>query len=426
MKSVRFLELEGSRFKTITNRLFHTELEAVYEEKNRALDSDWRKVYETTLQALFKKHPYGTQLNIGTIEHLKNPSITAIKQYFDTYYKPNNVAICISGDIDFGQTIQLIDQYFGDWKPNENLPEWKAPVEDSITAPIVKEVYGPSSEGIYISYRFDGIGTQESRLVTLADMILNNSKAGLIDINLKQQQKVLSAGCSPMQMNDYTIHQFSGTPKQGQTLDEVKELLFGQIELLKKGEFEDWLIPAVIADFKKMKMESLESNRSRADEMVMAFTNGIAWADYLQELDKLEQITKEELVAFANKSYKNNYVVVYKRSGEDPNKQQVEKPYITKVPMNRDVKSDFHQNLLAKEVQKLQPVYVDYEKDLNKSTVKGLQVLSKQNTENELFELTYLLDIGENENPKLGEAAQYLAIYRTKRHECGGFSKRAV
>lgn len=242
----------------------------------------------------------------------------------------------------------------------------------------------------------------------LADMVLNNSKAGLIDLNLKQQQKVLSAGCSPMEMNDYTMHQFSGTPKQGQTLDEVKDLIFGQIELLKKGEFEDWLIPAVIADFKKMKMESLESNQARANEMVMAFTNGLDWAEYLQELDKLEKITKEELVAFVNENYKENYAVVYKRSGEDPDKQQVEKPYITKVQMNRDVKSAFHEALLSKEVEKLKPVFVDYEKDLNKTNVKGIQVLSKQNTENELFDLIYLLDIGKNENPKLAEAAQYL------------------
>ena len=419
----RFLELEGSRFKTITNRLFHTELEAVYEEKNRALDSDWRKMYETTLQALFKKHPYGTQLNIGTIEHLKNPSITAIKQYFDTYYKPNNVAICISGDIDYSKTIKLVDEYFGDWKPNETLTSWEAPVEDSITTHIEKEVFGPSAEAIYITYRFGGIGSEENRYVMLADMVLNNSKAGLIDLNLKQQQKVLSAGCSPMEMNDYTMHQFSGTPKQGQSLDEVKDLIFGQIELLKKGAFEDWLIPAVIADFKKTKMESLESNQARANEMVMAFTNGIDWAEYLQELDKMENITKEELVAFVNKNYKENFVVIYKRSGEDPNKQQVEKPYITKVQMNRDVKSAFHEALLSKEVEKLKPVFVDYEKDLDQTIVKGIQVLSKQNTENELFDLIYLLDIGKNENPKLAEAAQYLQYIGPKGMSAEDFQK---
>lgn len=409
----RFLELEGNRFRKIVNRLFHTELEAVYEEKNRALDSDFRKVYETTLEALFQKHTYGTQKNIGTIEHLKNPSITAIKTYFETYYRPNNVAICMSGDLNYTETIRLIEQYFGDWEPNENLPVWQKIQEDPITAPIQREVYGPDAEFLWLSYRFDGTGSDENRYVAMIDMILSNLQAGLIDLNLKQQQKVLDAGSRPLEMNDYTVHNLFGNAKQGQSLEEVKELLLGQIELVKKGEFEDWLIPAVIADFKKSKMESLENNRSRAHEMVMAFTNDIDWATYLQEINKMEQITKEQIMAFATKNYRENYAVVYKRNGEDPNKQQVEKPLITKVPLNRENKSDFHQTLLTREIPELTPVFVDYKEDISRFTVNGVEVLAKENQENELFELTYLLDVGSNSDPKLKIAVEYLEYIGT-------------
>ncbi|WP_258103344.1 pitrilysin family protein [Marinoscillum sp. MHG1-6] len=419
----RFLELEGSRFRKIVPRLFHTELEAVYEEKNRALDSDDRKMYETTLQALFKKHTYGTQKNIGTIEHLKNPSITAIKAYFDTYYKPNNVAICISGDIEYSETIKLIDQYFGDWEPNENLKPWLSPEEDPITEPIIDTVWGPKAEMLYLSYRFKGEGSKENRYVKMIDMILSNSTAGLIDLNLNQQQKVLGAGCSPWVMNDYTVHNFSGRPKPGQTLIEVRDLLLEQIELVKKGEFEDWLMPAVIADFKKSSMKSLENNRSRAGEMVTAFTNDIDWATYLSEIDELEKITKEEIVAFANEHYNDNYSVVYKLTGEDPNKQKVEKPSITKVPLNRDQKSNFQEMLLSKEVEKLQPVYVNYADDVEQFHMKGINVLSKKNEENELFSLTYLLDRGRNESPKLETAVQYLEYAGTSTMSAEDFQK---
>ena len=91
----RFLTLEGLRFKQIVNRLFHTELETVYEEKNRTLDSDARKQYWALYQSLFQDHPYGKQSVIGSVKHLKNPSITEIKKYFNNYYRPNNVAICL-------------------------------------------------------------------------------------------------------------------------------------------------------------------------------------------------------------------------------------------------------------------------------------------------------------------------------------------
>src|SRR5690606_33360095 len=83
-----WIQIEANRFRKIVPRLFHTELEAVYEEKNRSLDNDYWKTYEALMKGLFSKHPYGTQTVIGTIDHLKNPSITEIKKYFETYYRP--------------------------------------------------------------------------------------------------------------------------------------------------------------------------------------------------------------------------------------------------------------------------------------------------------------------------------------------------
>lgn len=419
----RFLEAEGQRFKIIVNRLFHTELEAVYEEKNRSLDNDLWKTYETLYSAAFTKHPYGTQTVIGTIEHLKNPSITEIKNYFNTYYRPNNVAICISGDIEFTETVKQIEAFFGEWEPNTNLPTWTKVEEAPIEAPIYREVFGPDAESVRLAFRFNGEGSDDKIMVSLIDMLLNNSQAGLIDINLKQKQAVLNAGCYPDVLNDYTLHTFFGNPKQGQSLDEVKDLLLGQIELLKNGEFEDWLIPAVIADFKTNRMRSLESNQSRANEMVMAFTTNQDWASYIQQIEKMEKITKTEVISFANANYNDNYVVVYKKSGEDPNKLQVEKPAITKVPLNRDQQSDFYTLIANKEVPKLKPVFVDFDAEVTKFNEKGVDVLARQNDENELFELTYLLDIGSNEDPKMKIAVEYLEYIGTENLSAEDFKK---
>ncbi len=419
----RFLTIEGSRFSKIVNRLFHTELEAVYEEKNRSLDNDYWKVFEAMYENTFKQHPYGTQTVIGTIEHLKNPSITEIKKYFDTYYKPNNVAICISGDIDYTQTIKLIEENFGTWTPNTELPNWKKIVEEPITTPIIKEVYGPNAAFLNLGFRFDGTTSDELIKVKLVDMVLNNAEAGLMDINIKQKQTVLGAGSYVNDMNDYSIHTFYGNPKQNQSLEEVKDIIFEQIELLKKGEFDDWLLPAIIADFKKSAMKSLESNQARANEMVMAFTNDVSWADYIQQISKMEKVTKEELVAFANANYNDNYVVIYKRDGEDPNKLKVEKPQITKVPLNTEDKSPFHESVAAKEVSKLQPSFVDYQKDITRLNVNKVEVLSKINDENELFELTYLLDIGRNADPKIPIAVGYLEYIGTDQYSAEEFKK---
>ncbi len=419
----RFLEIEGQRFRKIVNRLFHTELETVYEEKNRSLDNDRWKTFETLYKAAFKEHPYGTQTVIGTIDHLKNPSITEIRKYFDKYYRPNNVAICMSGDIDYNETIALVDKYFGDWEPNNDIPEWTKIEEAPIEGPVVREVFGPDAEFLNIGFRFDGTSSEEHTMIKLVDMILNNSEAGLIDLNLKQKQAVLNAGSYVDNMNDYSIHTLFGNAKQNQSLEEVKDLVLEQIELLKKGEFDDWLLDAVITDFKTSRMKGLESNWSRANAMVMAFTNDMDWANYIREIEKMESITKEQLVAFANEKYNDNYVVVYKRNGEDPNKQKVEKPLITKVPVNRDTKSDFHVAVAGKEVSKLKPVFVNYTEDVNKFSVNNVDVLTKENEENELFDLTYLLDLGKNADPKLAIAVQYLEFIGTDDYTAEEFKK---
>lgn len=401
----RLIRIEGSRFKKIVNRLFHTELETVYEEKNRSLDNDNRKVSEKINELLFETHPYGTQTVIGTIEHLKNPSITEIEKYFDLYYGPNNAAICISGDIDFEETIQWINNHFGDWEPNSELPTWNKIEENQIDTPREADVFGPNAERIDIGFRLNGYNTDDFLKATLIDMLLNNGEAGLIDINLIQQQKVLSAGSYISDNQDYSIHRIYGMPKEGQSLDQVRELLLEQIQNIKDGAFDSWLIEAVINDLKKNQMlyeEDVDfANYYRSYDMVMAFANEIPWLQHVTYFDRLSDITKEELVAFANLHYTDNYGVVYKKTGRDPNARKVEKPAITKVQVNSEDTSEFHQNLLNSKVEKLDPKFIDFTAELDFFEVDKWPVVAKENNSNDLFELTYLFDFGKNFDKRL-------------------------
>jgi len=407
----RFLTLEGFRFKQIVNRLFHTELEAVYEEKNRSLDSDSRKQNFALLQSLFPNHPYGKQSVIGTIDHLKNPSITEIKNYFNTYYRPNNVAICMSGELDFDKTISLIDKNFGEWEPNPKLPVFDYTIQPEITEPIEVDVLGPDRESLIMGFRFDGRVSDDLMRVQLIDMLLSNRTAGLIDLNLVQQQKVLSAGATVRDMNDFVIHTFMGNPKEGQSLEEVKNLLLNEIENIKKGNFDEWLIKAVINDLKKSVMEQDDSdyaNYYRANNMVMAFTKNKNWKDEVTYFDRLSKVTKEDLIAFAKQNYQDNYAVVYKRNGVDSNFQKVEKPKITKVPLNREQTSPLQDRLAIQKLDKLQPKFIDFEIDLDQYKIGMLEVIAKENTDNDLFSLTYLFDFGKNLDHILPLATEFM------------------
>ena len=412
----KWAAIQAERLREMVPRLFHTELEAVYEEKNRGLDSDFNKEFEALNAALYPTHPYGTQTTIGTIEHLQNPSITEIKKYFGQYYVPNNVALCLSGDLDFDQTIRLIDKYFGAMS-GKPVPAFNAPVEQPITAPIVKEVVGPQSENVMLGYRLPGKASKDAVRLRMLDKILTNGQAGLIDLDLNQQQKVLQAASFTDLNDDYSTHVIYGTPRQGQKLEDVRGLLQGELAKVKAGNFPDWLIPAIINNEKLTRTKSYESNEARASAMYEAFIERIDWKDYLQQQDDFGKITKAEMVKFANDNYRENYVTVFKRTGTDPNKVKVVKPAITPVPANRDVASAYYKQLTALPNTELQPVFVDYKKDIQETEIKpGLPLYYTHNAENGLFNLYYILDIGTNNDPRWGLAADYLQYLGTGKY----------
>ncbi len=408
--------IQAERFSNPVLRLFHTELETIYEEKNMSLTQDNRKVYTAMLEGLFANHPYGTQTTIGTQEHIKNPSMKNIREFFAKYYVPNNMAICMSGDFDPDYAIKLIDEKFGSFKRSE-IPTFTFTKEAPITKPIVKEVFGTDAENIRLAYRFAGAGSRDADMITMLDMILTNGTAGLIDLNLKQKQKVLSASSSTQILNDYSVITLTGKPKAEQTLDEVKDLLLSQIELVKKGEFPDWLMSAIINDLKLGKIKEYETNDARAMTFVDAFIENTPWKDEVESIDKLSKITKQEIIDFAKNNFSDNYVVVYKRKGKDESIKKVKKPKITPIKINRDIESDFLKKIQTNKPADVQPVFLDFKKDLQFFNVKSnIPVTYKENTENKTFDIYYVFEMGSNNDKKIGTAINYIKFLGTSKY----------
>ena len=217
-------------------------------------------------------------------------------------------------------------------------------------------------------------------------------------------------------MADYDAFIIAGTPKQGQTLDEVKDLFLAEVEKLKKGEFDESLLEAAINNFKLMQMYQLDSNSGRADMFVNAFISKSEWKDEVEQLTRMSKVTKQQVVDFANQYFGDNYALVYKRQGKDPNEKKIEKPQITPIVMNRDSSSAFLKEIQASQVAPIEPVFLDFEKDLSKLTAKsGIPVLYKQNTSNDLFSLLYVFDMGNNNDKAMGTAFEYLKYLGTSK-----------
>ncbi len=407
--------IQADRFANPVLRLFHTELETIYEEKNMTMTNDNMKSYVALLEGMFPNHPYGTQTVIGTQEHLKNPSMKKIREFHAKYYVPNNMAICLSGDFNPDEAIRYIDKYFGQL-PAGNVPEFKFDPAPPITEPIVKEVLGPDAETVYVGFRFDGAGTNDAIMLTLIDMILMNSAAGLFDINLVQKQQVLEAYSYNSIMADYSALILAGKPKSGQTLEQVKDLLLSQIELIKKGEFDEWMLTAIINDLKLQKIRSYEDNESRAGAFVDAFVLGVPWAEFVSEINLLEKITKEDVVKFVQDKFSNNYVVVNKRTGKDESIKKIPKNKVTAVKINREAESDFLKMVRDNKVPDIEPRFLDFENDIQMFSAGNIPVQYIHNTENETFKLYYVFDMGTQNNKRLQPAVEYIEFIGTDKY----------
>ena len=407
-------KIQADRFSNAVIRGFHTELETVYEEKNMSLTKDFEKALETIDGILFPDHPYGTQTVLGTQEHLKNPSIINIKNYYKKYYVPNNMAICVSGDFNPDEMVAIIEKYFGGMQPNEDLSDLALKTEFQLETPVEKVVYGLDAEAIIMGWKYPGAVSKEALIAEVASSVLYNGTAGLIDLNINQEQKVLGAYGMPYTRPDASELIIMAYPKQGQALEEVREIMLKEVAKLRNGEFDEGLLTGTVNNLRLEQMNSLESNASRADMFVNSFINGTEWKDEVNKLDNMSQVTKEDIIGWAEKYLRDdNYAIVYKRQGEDKNMIKVTAPKITPIKSNRDIQSRFLAEITGTKVEPIEPVFVDYEKSLSKFNVNEIDVLYVHNRLNDLSELTYQFNIGKQNDPALEFAADYLEYLGT-------------
>ena len=394
---------EAERFSKPVFRLFQTELETVYEEKNRSMDNKGRLIREAVHGLLYKLHPYGQRTTLGSVEHLKNPSLKRMREYYETYYVPNNMALVVSGDIEIARAIDIIDAEFSLWERRE-LPKGMRWKEAKLTGREEVVVRYPGEEYVLIAYRTEPSTHKSTEALQLVDMILDNATAGLININLNQKQAVRRAGSyttSHSNQNDYGAQYLWGIPKQDQTLEEVEQLLLDQVALLREGEFEDWIIPAIITDFDKTRKRALEENNSRVGLMREAFLAFDEWEHARRKVDRMRKVDKGQIKKMARRYFGDGYVVGFRRDGE-PDLPSIDKPEIQSVDIEPGRQSAFVTELLELPVEELEPVYIIPGRDFAvEEVVPGVQLYYAKNPLNDLFSLEISVDVGTLADPML-------------------------
>ena len=404
-------KIQADRFIHPVIRGFHTELEAVYEEKNMSLTEDDSKAMEAIDSVLFSRHPYGIQTTIGTQEHLKNPSIINIENHRSNFYVPNNVAICVSGDFDPDTFVATIEKYFGEWEPNPDIKTLSYEPEPQITSPVEKTVYGLDAEFVMLGWRTPGDkDLLRSEVGDIVASVLYNGKAGLADLDLVQAQKVGGFYLFNYGRPDYGEFLMIGYPREGQPLEEVRDLMLEEVGRLRAGDFDEELITSTVNNFKLSQMSGLESNGRRAMSFVNSFISGHKWKDDALQMRRLGKVTKRQVSDWANEYLgANSYVAAFKRIGEDPNIDRIAAPAITPIETNRHMQSDFLTSVQNSEVAPIEPVFPDFAKDMAVDDLSGgVELLYKKNEINDITSYTAVFDRGTQNDPSLEMAISYL------------------
>jgi predicted Zn-dependent peptidase len=318
------------------------------------------------------------------------------------------------GDLDFEETIQLVDQYFGTI-PYRELPEKTPVVEQPLTEIVKRTVKSPTTPRVQLAWRTDSYGTREAMLADItANILSNRGEAGLLDLNINQTQRMLWAQAFSVGLKQYGYFSIVAVPKETQTLDEAKDMVLEQIELIKKGDFPDWILPAIINDFKIQRMKGLETADGLATNLYDTYIKGRTWVQELNEMDEYETFTKEEVVDFANTFFKDNYVVVYKEKGVNDQLVRVENPGITPIKINREAQSHFLKEIVAEKTEDIQPEFIDYKKEILTDTVKDKKLSFVRNKYNDIAQAHFIFPFGSDHDRDLGISTQLLQYLGTE------------
>jgi len=410
----KWLEVYSHRFEKPVFRLFQAELETVYEEKNRAMDNVFRNVFITYLESFFKKHPYGQQTVLGSVEHLKNPSLTKMQEYFDTYYVANNMALIISGDFSIDGAIPLIEKKFGDWRRGELPPPIDITEEPFQGREKVSRRMTPIKIGM-LGFRTVPAGHEDETAIKLCNQLLTNeSKTGLID-QLEVNRKILSAGAFSMDYADHGANNFIFVPKLFfQSLNKAEKLLLSQIDKLKAGDFDEDFFNAVKLTMVRQHEENMESMEGRLFTLIDAHVKGRSWEEITRYPEELNALTKAEVVEIANTYFGEDYLVMHSKMGF-PKKHKLEKPKFEPViPKNTEQKSAFAQQLDEVPQGELKLKYIEFGKDVTQQDIADkVHLYYTENPINGIFSLTLQFGMGTHIEPRLQQTAELLNLLGT-------------
>ena len=412
----QWAEINSERLMNPVFRLFQSELETVYEERNMYGDAMASMAIEKITERYFYPHPYAYPI-IGSAENLKNPRLSEMRRFFEKYYVASNMGLILSGDFHSEEVMPILASTFG------RLRTGNPPRREVVALPPFKgkekvKVRIPMTFVKILAMGFRGVPANHPDQVALnvAVSLLNNSNGtGFLD-KLTVEHKVMGAMAINQSMNEAGILGLLVFPKfLFQSYGAAEKLVWQQIKRVQQGDFSEETFRSLKLEQKREYASKLEDIHSRAEVMMRIFSQGKSWQDYLDEVKRIDALTRADVIAVAKKYFTENYLYVTKETGRYP-KLALPKPnYAPIIPKNADASSDYVKQLERIPARETTPHFLDFEQDVYRKQLTPLVTLYvTPNSVNDIFSLTLCHGVGKLERKELAKLAAYLPFVATE------------
>lgn len=402
-----WMDVYVERFRNPVFRLFQSELEAIYEEKNMYDNQQMQAFARNVFTQSFGDHPYSRDV-IGLAQHLKNPQPSQMQRFFDTYYVANNMTLILVGDFKTSEVKRLIRDKFSIWpsRPLPQQPTYQLP--DFAKQKIVNVRQTPIKAGLMI---FPGVpnGHPDKLALDMLSSILGGN-TGLLS-RAATQGRFLMAQHMPLSLQDAGSNAIIYIPNLlFQSHAKVEQVVWDCLDSIKQGRFSDDLIEGIKISSYAGRQEMVEGISQISSLLLQLETQGSSFQQWQQDVRRWMSLTREDIIDVANKYFDRDHCTIVRSKMGFPAGQPAVKPDWDHLePANKDASSSFARMIAANQPDPIQPQVIDFNRDINIQPINPhFSLYSVPNPYNDIFNLTLNFNYGTLDNPDINNAIAYL------------------
>ncbi|MBD2547836.1 M16 family metallopeptidase [Planktothricoides raciborskii] len=301
-----WMSLESERFLEPVFREFYKEKQVILEERRLRTDnSPIGQMVEVFLAEAFQVHPYRNPV-IGYPQDLQNLTRADVREFFETYYTPNNMTIAIVGDVDPAEVKRLANIYFGRYPAPPSTPPQVEQVEPPQTQPREVTLRLPTQPWYLEGYHRPAVNDRDNAVYDMITAILSDGRTSRIYKSLiEEKQLALNAqGFSGFPGNKYpNLLLFYALTAPGHTVEEVAKALHTEIERLTNEPVSDLELERAKTKARADLLRSLNSNSGMASLLVEYQVKTGSWQNLFKQLESIEAVTAADIQRIAQATF---------------------------------------------------------------------------------------------------------------------------